>query len=233
MINADDIIIFSGFRRLKENGLSSAEQIYMPLQAAADKILRSFYGGAPTFSIDIRGIVKEFGLKICETNLNVDCGFTIEKINGYLRRSLSGEFCINLHCRDSIFAKRYVLAHEFCRYILSQAQHPSADPAYARNYADPLFTKDPDTILAEIMSAFLLFPPECVLASLEKYAAEMRRRNEYPLNASDWLRFLSQEGQISVYYTTSSYQHLKLYFCILQNSDPQNDLIQKHPEFFR
>ncbi len=187
------------------------------------------------FPIDIRGIVKSLDIGIYETNLNVDRGFRVEKVNGYLRRKSTGGYAINLQNDDSEFTKRYILAHELSHYIMNQALNQPAEKkkAYGQNCIDPLFAKNRDELMADIMSAFLLFPPEKVLESLKKYTEYMKKMDQYPINTFNWLYDLSQSAQVSFYYTVISYQYLKFYLCYLYNEEPDNYIVREYGAFFK
>ena len=95
----------------------------------------------------------------------------------FVRRKSTGGYAINLQNDDSEFTKRYILAHELSHYIMNQAPNQPAEKkkAYGQNCIDPLFAKNRDELMADIMSAFLLFPPEKVLESLKKYTEYMKK----------------------------------------------------------
>lgn len=218
----DDIRKSEEMQKVKECGAG------LKLYGAAEKLAEKIRGEESEYPVNVRRIVKRFGLGICETNLNVDLGFRVEKVNGYLHRKCDGGYVINLHSGDSEYYKRYYMAHVLCRYLLR-----NADPVKSGvNYADPLFSKDRMDITADIVSAFLLFPPKRVMEYFVEFADVMKKKNEYPIDATGWIHFLAENAQISFYHTLSCYQHLKAYFCYLYDSDPGNELFDAYKDFF-
>lgn len=216
---------------LNLNGILSVEKIYVQANDIADQILNLYYDGNIRFPVNIRGIVKACDIGIYETNLNVDRGFRVEKVNGYLRQRINGRYDINLQNSDSEFTKRYILAHELSQYFLNRISGDAE--SYGQNCVDPLFARHQDELLADIMAAFLLFPPECVLKCLKGYTDQMKRWNEYPIDSFDWIRDLGQSAQVSFYFTVICYQYVKFYLCYLYNTKPECDLVSEYREFFK
>lgn len=217
---------------LNGSGLLSIGKVCAQANDIAGHVLDLLYDGKREFPVNIRGIVRSLDIGVYETNLNVDRGFRVEKVNGYLRWKLNGGYDINLQHSDSEFTKRYVLAHELSRYLLGRMSGDN-EMKGCRNFADPLFAKEKDETSADILAAFLLFPPECVLESLKEYTEQMRRFSEYPIDSFEWIRDLAQSAQISFYFTLISYQYLKIYLSFLYNTEPENELVKKYREFFK
>ena len=185
---------------------------------ATGEILKEYYKTSMPiiFPIDIRGIVKYYNIHIYETNLNSGIGFRIEKINGYYRKTKTGNHEINLENRDSEFTKRYILAHEFGHFIAAELlnQENSSMNSYC---TDPFFPKRWMEIFSDLVATFLMFPPIQLLSYLEKYTERLKYQNNYPIDSSAWLTDLGRKAQIPLYFTISSYQYIKLYMCWLYN----------------
>lgn len=234
--NMEDFWNSLEIQSLKEIEMSNIWQMYESVEHLSKRILYQYYGEKYTFPINIRGIVKMFGLGIFETNLNVDLGFRLEKVNGYLHKKYDKGYCINLNVKEAELNKRYFLAHVLSRYVLAHANNTPQEEIEKMcgvNYADPLFTKNNAEIIADILSALILFPPECVLDSFAKFANIMKERQQYPIDFSKWIHYLSQEAQIASYYTLPCYQHIKIYLSCLCNSKSDSKLISKYRQFFK
>lgn len=188
-------------------------------------ILKGYYDVfEPTsFPIDIRGIVKQHGISIYETNLNAGMSFRMEKINGYYRKTKIGQHEINLENRDSEFTKRYILAHEFGHFIVSEFLNQ--DGSSLNSYCtDPFFPKSWMEIFCDLVANFLMFPPMLLLNYLDSYTQRMEKQMSYPIDSFAWLTDLGQKAQISLYFTILSYQYNKLFMCWLYN---HKDFVEK------
>lgn len=200
----------------------------------ARNLLNQYYSKGPIFPVDIRGLVDFMKIDIYESNLNVDRGFRIEKVNGYLRKNLDGKYAINIQNSDSEFVKRYILSHELSHYLLDCGGSTGSESnPCGQKCIDPLFAKDWDEMFSDMLAAFILFPPELVLEHLQMYTDQMRKLNRYPLDASEWLRELGQCAQVSYYFTIVSYQSIKFYMCYLYNHNKDDEIIRKYIDFFK
>lgn len=196
-------------QRMEKKG----KEIFNDAKEIADKVFHVLEV-KPTLPVDIRGLVEKCGIRVYETNLNADMGFQIERINGYLKKR--GEnWCIFLEAKDSELMKRYVLAHELSHFLIDNAktywkiEHDLEE----RHCIDPLFSKDWDELMSDILASFILFPPKAVLEYLSWYEGELRDKNVYPMDSYEWLRVLGHMAQVSTYFTIISYQYLKFYMC--------------------
>lgn len=220
-----------------EKELSDWINIYVKLNNMASDELMEYYDNVlrkpMAFPIDIRGMVEQHNIHIYETNLNADIGFCVEKINGYYKEWKYRGREINLENRNPESTKRYILAHEFSHFLIGQ-RRGSGEVRKGLHCIDPLFPKNWEEIAADILACFLLFPPDLVLKSLERYAGLMEEQNEYPIDAFEWLKKLGQWAQVSTYFTISSYQHLKFYmYKICIDSAEDSRLYKKYGRFFK
>lgn len=166
-----------------------------------------------TFPVDIRGIVKSYGIKITEAYLNLDTGFQIERINGRIVYSDHGECEIRLECMDNENVKRYMLAHEFAHFLMGDKEK--------KNCIDPFFPKNSEELIADIMTAYLLFPYELVLLKMKWYVGYMQNSNIYPIDSASWLKALGDSAQVSSYHTIMCYQWVRMYLHYLyKHKDP-------------
>lgn len=188
-----------------------------------------------SFPIDIRGLIEHYGVRVCETSLNADTGFCVERKYGYIRTDWEKKLTIYVENSDSEFVKRYVLAHELCHYFF---RLESPDKKETSNCIDPLFPKDIKELFADAVAAYLLFPPKLVLKYMDQYKKEMQEHNIYPLEGEEWIRRLGQKAQVTTYYTISSYQYLKFYFCAVNQTKKKEytemkNFIKKYEVFFK
>lgn len=225
--------------QLAEKKLNNGAEAYRYAQKVTNDILFEHYGGTIKFPIDIREILKDFEIELYEMELNTDTGFRLEKVNGFLWEKLNGKMAINIDYHDSELVKRYVIAHELSHYLLRYAEDKKGTENFLESYncVDPLFPKEWDELLADIMAAFFLFPPLHVLEHLEQYAGFLKEKNQYPMDAFEWLRVLGQCAAVSTYFTIISYQHLKFYMCYWYNDSKDkgkiDPLIEKYKRFFK
>lgn len=232
---------------IKGQDMTALFAVYRTLQSVADEIQKEYYCGKETikFPIDIRRIVDKCGINLYEVNLNVDTGFQLERIRGYIRRKDIKECSadnyekqceIYIDRNDNEETKRYVIAHEFCHYILDKILFVSSGMSGLRCCVDPLFSKEPVEIYTDIMAAFLLFPPCSVLDCMKSYCTKMRDNNKYPIDVSEWMRVLGQHAQVSTHYTIICYQHLKVYLTDFYQSEIQQEsnsgLLENYGELF-
>lgn len=189
----------------------------------SDKVLHYIYGKDKVggenivFPIAIRKLAEILGISIWETNLNVDMGFQIRKVNGYIKCRGMGKWEIYVDVNDSESVKRYIIAHEISHFFISlfQEENRKEDNALEQHSIDPLFSQKPEELLADMLTSFLLFPPPLVLGYLKSYTKMLEKRKQYPMDSFEWLKELGQKAFVSSYFTIISYQYIKLYLCRL------------------
>lgn len=218
-----------------QGGECGIGKVFENAEFISGKILEKVFGNEIGFPIDIKKVVKAFGIGICETNLNVDIGFQIERVNGYIKKRTENEWVIYVDSDDSELIKRYIMAHELSHYFLDLTKEDNGIPQdiLEQHCVDPMFSRNWDELLSDVLTAFIMFPPKLVLVYLEQYTNLLRERNIYPIDGFEWLRMLGQKAQVSSYFTIISYQYLKFYLCNLCNKEGENDLIIKYQNFFK
>ena len=217
------------FPNLTENVFSPAK--YTEIAEITNEILKEHYGSLEqvTFPIDIREIIKKNSIEIISTNLNIDLGFRIDKVNGYLRPSKVNhkiQWRIYIEYNDCEFTKRYILAHEFSHFLLAVYGTGSFVPQQqdAVQYCvTPLIPKKKAELLADMMAAFLMFPCRLVLDEMKIYTEWMRRKNEYPMETAALLRTLGNKAQISSYHTIVCFQYIREYLCFLYSEKKEQN----------
>lgn len=114
---------------LKSVFCDQAFRIYVESEAITKEVLTAFYGEVTEvkFPVDIRGIIAKHNIDIAEMDLNLNLGFRMDKVNGYLRcigkhseNVNLPEWRIYIEYSDNEFIKRYILAHEFSHYLMKR-----------------------------------------------------------------------------------------------------------------
>ena len=191
-------------------------KICKTINEIAHQVIEAYYireNRKITFPIDIRGIVKSYGIKITEVYLNLDTGFQIERINGRIVYSDHGECEITQRSTVNENVKRYMLAHEFAHFLMGDKEK--------KNCIDPLFPKNCEELIADIMAAYLLFPYELVLLKMKSYVEYMKRGNIYPIDSVSWLKALGDSAQVSSYHTIMCYQWVRMHlYSLYKYKDP-------------
>lgn len=210
-------------RELTKKGLDNGVRTYSLIEEITKSILEAYYGveSEIKFPIDIRGIIEEFQIEIAEMALNVDLGFCIDRVNGYLRKiTAENKWRIYVEYDDSEFTKRYVLAHEFSHYLLRMcAEDEIVSNITTDCCVDPMLPKKWTELLADIMAAYFLLPYKPLLHEMLAYTKWMEATNSYPVDAVQMMRTIGNHAQISLYHTFMSYQYRKYYFCYLYNME--------------
>lgn len=180
--------------------------LFLEAKKIADEI-KEKQSFADVFPLDIRSLVSRYGIRICETALNADTGFCLQKEHGYAKLDWESKLTIYIENSDNEFCKRYTLCRELCRCI-------SDDP----------FSGIPKVNSSvDLVTAYLLLPPESVLEYMNQYIDELRQHNTYPVTEEDWILKLSQKAQLTAYHTTICFQYLKFYFhAVSQDEEYEN-----------
>lgn len=208
-------------KQLTKLGFDNGVKTFFLVEEITNSILRTYYekDGEIKFPINIRGIIDEFHIEIAEMALNVDLGFRIDRVNGYLRKlGAENKWRIYIEYDDSEFTKRYILAHEFSHYLLrAYAENDSVSDNATDYCVDPMLPKRRTELLADIMAAYFLLPYKPLLEEMIAYTKWMESTNSYPIDAVQMMRSIGNHAQISSYHTFMSYQYRKYYFCYLYN----------------
>lgn len=194
--------------------------IYKKLEEIAKNELIKFYEEKEKIKlpIDIRKVIIKNKIDIAEMDLNLDMGFRMDKVNGYLRclensssTDDSLKWRIYIDYSDSEFVKRYVLAHEFSHYLLKKYSGEMSRLA-EDSCIDPMFPKKKKELVAETLSAYFLLPPDALLNAMIDYRNEMKKSNQYPVDSVLFLQKIGNRAQISIpyYYMLSVRQILFL-----------------------
>ena len=202
---------------LREHGINNGQETYEMVMNVTEAVLQDYYeefGMNLSFPIYIRGIVREYGIEVIETDLNTDIGFQIARHNGSLRYKQEDRIQIFLEASDSENTKRYVLAHEFSHFLMNASNEEKI-----AGCGDPMMPKKWEEQTADIMATSLLFPVKLVLKKMCSFVDRMKKRNRYPINSAEWLEELSESARVSSYYTIISYQHIKSFVCYLYNAN--------------
>lgn len=168
--------------------------------------------GEAKFPIDIRKLIDNYGIFICETDLNRELGFQYEKINGCLRCRKADEWTIFINSEDNESHKRYIMTHELIRFFILRAKEENTSGKADKSawyYSDPEFSQNVDELMIDMIASFVVFPPKEVLGYMKEYIETLKEQNIYPMDGFEWLRMLGQKAQISSYFTISCYQYLK------------------------
>lgn len=203
--------------KLGKNGPDNGKQMYQMICNVTAAVLEDHYEKSVSeisFPVDIRGIVKRYEIEIIETDLNTDIGFQAARQNGSLRYLPEDRVQIYLEASDSENAKRYILAHEFCYFLMN-----TAGDTQNVGCGNPMMPKEWEELTADMMAACLLFPPELVMKKMRSFIDQMGEEKRYPISPVKWLEELSESAQVSLYYTTISYQYIRSFICYLYNAD--------------
>lgn len=198
-------------------------KIYADTEVITKKVLTAFYGDATEvkFPVDIRGIIAKHNIDIAEMDLNLNLGFRMDKVNGYLRcigkysEDVNlPEWRIYIEYSDNEFIKRYILAHEFSHYLMKK-EREELMMSTEINCVDPMLPKKKEELLADVMAAYLLMPPNVLLEEMKNYKGKMKENNRYPIDSVTFLRDIGNAVQISTYHAFLCYQYVRYYLCNL------------------
>lgn len=174
------------------------------------------------FPINIRRLIKNYGILICEADLNKNLEFQIEKLNGCLRRGKSGKWIMTINSNNNESHKRYIMAHELSRFFFLLAKERNSSEETIENtwyYSDTLFSLNSNELMLDMVACFIMFPPKEVLAYMHEYINTLEGHNSFPVDGFEWLKMLGQKAQISPYFTFSCYQYLKSSLSTLLKND--------------
>lgn len=226
--------------QLAKEGFNNGTNAYFLIEKITYNVLKLYYEDEQEikFPIDIRGIIKAFEIEIMEMDLNVDSGFRIDRVNGYLRSPYGQNgWRIYIDYDDSEFTKRYMLAHEFSHYLLRICTEPVATQENVVDYCiDPMLPKKWDELYTDIMAAYFLLPYRSLIEEMAAYADWMKSTNNYPIDAVQLMRTVGNRAQISSYHTFMSYQYRKYYFCYLYNEIEDGEIrewLKKYEMLFK
>lgn len=206
--------------QLKAKFCGDYSETYTEIYKFTKKILKEYCNKSNitlTFPVNIRGMIAMYGIEIVEMNLNTDIGFRMERINGYLwhiTQYSPSQWKIYINAPDSEFTKRYVMAHEFSHFLLKQDVQEDCVPIQ-ENCIDPMLPKKKTELLADVMAAYFLMPPELLLDEMCRYREKMRKTNYYPIDAAAFLQDIGCKAQISTYHSFLCYQYVRYYLCCL------------------
>lgn len=198
------------------------KNFYSEMEKVTRNILKCCFEEDITFPINIRKVAESLEIEICERTLNLDIGFQLRKISGYIKEKGDYAARIYIDCGDSELIKRYMITHELSHYILGRM-----DTGEKQYCVEPFFPENQDEILADIMTACFLFPCTPVLKCMQMYVNGLNQKNDYPLNGEKWLNYLSKAAEVSYYHTVSSYQYVRYYMWALKDN-----LGKEYKEFF-
>lgn len=234
----DEIDSVSLQRMMNSQDVEKETSIYSLAEMAMRDVRNKFLPEKESslFPVDIRKIIQRAGIRLYEISMNVDTGFQLEKVNGYIRHQENGEWAIFIESDESEYSKRYVMAHEFCHFLMREMLESGVETTESKvkQYCiDPLFPKNKCELYADMMAAFLMFPHEAVLKCMEEYAQELKVKNTYPMDGFEWMRVLGHRAKISSYFTIISYQYLKYFLCEYYSKTADDEFKQKYGRFFR
>lgn len=184
-------------------------EAYLNVAVAAEEVVKDTYKeagiGRPSFPVDIELIAKWHGFDVRRENLNM----TGEKrYNHILGRILTKDNQITIMVENSVSYKtqRYAIAHAIGRWIIS-----SEYKIFESSYAIPLIPQGLEEITADVVALFLLLPLEVFQKEFTEYLENCKT---YPLDVDEWLLYLSNKSQISLFNLSIGYQQLKQVLCL-------------------
>lgn len=186
--------------------------------------MRNYYGDLKEYhTIDIRGIVKKYGIDIMEREIHQSSFLFANQIDGYLdkiKKEDHIQYVIYVNENLNEASKRYVIAHEFSHYILQQQRKATEkakneiDVKYCLNV---LFSKSVEENACDIMTAFLLMPIDYVLPLMKQFIES--QKNDYPIRTSEWLQCLSYWMKVSSYHVNLCFQHIRYLAAFLYDNE--------------
>lgn len=212
---------------LKNSFYTNDFKIYNEIESITRSILTEISPEEQTikFPVNIRKVIKEHHIDIAEMDLNLDLGFRMDRVNGYLRRlrdDSDNGWRIYIEYSDSEFVKRYILAHEFSHYLLKKGEE-IGEGVTQLHCVDPMLPKKREELLADAMAAYFLLPPTVLLDQMNDYKERMRRSNMYPVDPVAFLRDIGNQAQISTYHTFLCYQYVRYYLCSLYEEESKKE----------
>lgn len=188
----------------------SMEEVYLVAFRNTKRILDDFRQRMllKSRATDIRGLVEMAGIEIIEKPLASFNDRFSHETSGYLDcyDYKKDEFQWTIYVNNALgdLTKRYIIAHELAHFLIKG--NKEVQEVYTRYCVSPLFPKDMEEQLCDIVASFLLMPIDSVLDLMKEYIA---RRNNEKIDTFEWLRFLGCQMGVSDYHTVICYQNVR------------------------
>lgn len=195
-------------------GISSfmnLEDIYLSCFCYTSKILEEqglYKSNFPkNKAIDIRALAKAFDIDIVEMKINrADDVFrygTPGYLDYYDYQPQKYQWTIFVNKAMGDLTKRYIIAHELGHYFLKY----KGDGENVKFCTNPLFPKNQEEQLCDLMASFLLMPIELVLEIMSEYVDSYIGKET--IDMYEWLRHLGFQLSVSDYHTVSCFQNVR------------------------
>lgn len=198
-----------GIKEIGEQKNTIAD-VYYSIYVATSMILSKTSQENEGMAVDIRAVVKYFGLDIVESEMHSNRNFFKNEVMGFIdiyAGKNGGTIYINQNLGD--LSKRYAIAHEFAHYYFDYFDKSNVNSGGSvKNCIKMLFPKTAMEQLCDIMAAFLLMPIKRVLKLMSGYLEVKSAEGACPVYAEDCLRYLGHELKISDFHVALCYQHV-------------------------
>lgn len=198
-----------------ENNVQVITKTYLHVAEIAEEIVEEYYGRRNKelhFPIDIDMIANEMGLKVEYRKLNEGSN-QFSRVLGKIEVN-SQKSMITVDNVVSYKTQRYAVAHAIGRFLLKEGNILDS------SYAIPLIPQDMEELKADVIALFLLLPKEVFK---NEFVAYLKKIEDCPLNVDEWLEYLSDKSQVTLFNLAIGYQQLKQVLCLERQEQFQNN----------
>ena len=191
-------------------GVESITELYNKIAVEAEKLVCESYresGKKVKFPIDISLITKYLKIEVSRESLNMGGTFNYNRKLGMVT-ARNGQVHILVDGDVSYKTRRYAIANGVGRYLLNQSKD-----IFKSNFAIPLIPQSLEEIAADSIALFLLMPVTTFKEEFLFYLDDYVDRSERPLDVDEWLQYLSDKSQITLFNLAIGYQQMKQVLC--------------------
>lgn len=181
--------------------------LYLELAYYEENLLKQVYqknGKKLEFPIDIEMVSRYMGIAIVRRRILASAANQFNKVLGQILIS-EKEKIIEVDNQVSYKTQQYAIAHSVARYLLL-----GEESLYEHSYAIPLMPSELGEISADIVALFLLLPLNVFKREFKEY---LESTKDFPLDVDNWLQYLSDKSQVSLFNLAIGYQQLKQVVC--------------------
>lgn len=186
------------------------EEIYILIYKRIKEILDDFHKRVPSKdkTTDIKKLITLCGIEIIEKSLTVHSDQFCYKMFGYLAYDnyVSAQYQWKMYVNKTMSSlnRRYAMAHQLAYFLLKKDK--CEKHACTRYDVYPFFSKNPEELLSDIITSFLLMPLDLIIEIMKEYLEQHQKKE---MDAFGWIQYLGNKVRLSNYHTVMCYQNIR------------------------
>lgn len=189
-------------------GVETITKLYNTIAIRAEQLVNESYTAAKkelAFPVDMNLIASYLRIRVKKEKLNLGGGANVNRKLGITSSTRDNDVQIVIDDTVSYKTYRYAIANGIGRYLLNQSRD-----MFKNTYAIPLIPQSLEEIAADSIAVFLLLPVTLFKDEFLQYLNECKKR---PLDVDEWLAYLSDTCQITLFNLAIGYQQMKQVLC--------------------